>query len=89
MMNKFFKILSYLLLLIISPMILVVIAGAIYIGVQMVNGNSFSAGIQGLVGIFNQVQPYLPYLTGIPAVLVVAGVVIHKVSRTRRQISKE
>lgn len=69
-MRAFLKPLVYILLLIVSPFVLAIIAGAIFLGVQVANGVDLSKGVENLGAVVNWLIAYLPYITGLPAVLV-------------------
>lgn len=69
-MRAFLKPLGYILLLIVSPLVLALIAGAIFLGVQLANGVELSKGVENLRAVVNWLIPYLPYITGLPALLV-------------------
>jgi hypothetical protein len=77
-MRTFFKTLLSIILLIVSPMVLALIAGAIFLGVQIANGVELSKGIENLVAVVNWLIPYLPYITGVPALLVLFLLIIKK-----------
>lgn len=76
MAKKLMKPVLTLLALIISPMILGAIASAVFIAIHLANGESFSTAQQALASLFNDLLPFLPYITGIPAVLIVVTVII-------------
>jgi len=67
--NKFFKKLLYVLLLLLSPIASIAVLGAAYIAVRVISGLELSAAISSLITIINSVKPYFPYLTIIPAAL--------------------
>jgi hypothetical protein len=77
-MRTFFKTLLSIILLIVSPMVLALIAGAIFLGVQIANGVELSKGIENLTAVVNSLIPYLPYITGVPALLVFFILIIRK-----------
>ena len=81
MPQKLLKLVLTLLALIISPLILGAIASAVFIAVHLANGESFSAAMQALTIVFKNLMPFLPYITGIPAVLIVVTVIITKRNR--------
>lgn len=68
-MRAFLKPLVYILLLVVSPLILALIAGAIFLGVQLANGIELLKGVEKLRAVVNWLIPYLPYITGLPALL--------------------
>ena len=78
MMKKPLKLLFYLLALILSPMILAGLAGAVFLAAHLANGESWAEAIQALHLLINQVLPFLPYITGIPAVLVIAAIIFRR-----------
>jgi hypothetical protein len=47
-MRAFLKPLVYILLLVVSPLVLALIAGAIFLGVQLANGVELSKGVENL-----------------------------------------
>lgn len=63
-MRAFLKPLVYILLLIVSPLVLALIAGAIFLGVQLANGVELSKGVENLRAVVNWLIPYLPTLRG-------------------------
>ncbi len=69
-MRAFLKPVVYILLLVMSPLVLALIAGAIFLGVQFANGVELSKGVENLRAVVNWLTPYLPYITGLPALLV-------------------
>ncbi len=71
MFKKILKILMYLLLVVLSPLALVAILSAAVIVVCLASGENFSSAIKILTTLFQDIYPFLPYITGIPALLVV------------------
>jgi hypothetical protein len=69
-MRAFLKPLVYILLLVVSPFVLALIAGAIFLGGQIANGVELSKGVENLRAVVNWLIPYLPYITGLPALFV-------------------
>lgn len=76
MPKKLLKPVLTLLALIISPLILAAIASVVFIAVHLVNGASISAAQQALAVVIHDLLPFLPYITTIPAVLIIITVVI-------------
>ncbi len=74
MITKTLKLVLSLFLLTLSPLVVVAIASAMIIAIQLANGKSLSAGILIIREIFQNLYPFLPYITGIPAVLVVLAI---------------
>ena len=70
MVKKLSRILLYLLLVMISPLLIAAIASAVFIATYLVSGESFSVGMQALLDLYRRLLPFLPYLTGGPAILV-------------------
>jgi hypothetical protein len=85
---KLFKLVLSLLAMIISPMIIAAIASAVFIAIHLANGESFSAAMQSLTIVFENLLPFLPYITGIPAVLIVVTVIITKRNRIQSWFRK-
>lgn len=75
------KLVLTLLVLIIFPMILVAVASAVFIAFHMANGESISSAMQALILVVNNSLPYLPYITGIPAVLIIVTAIFTSRSR--------
>ncbi len=69
-MRTFLKPLVYILLLVVSPFVLALIAGAFFLGVQLANGVELSKGVENLRAVINWLIPFLPNITGLPALLV-------------------
>ena len=78
MPTKLLKLVLTLLALIISPLILAAIASAVFIAIHLVNGESFFAAMQALTIVIENLLPYLPYITGIPVVLIIVTVIFTK-----------
>ena len=68
---RLMKLVLTLLALIISPVIIAAIASAVFIAIHLLNGESISASMQALLLVVNRLLPYLPYITGVPAVLII------------------
>ncbi len=77
-MKKPLKMLLYLLVLIISPMILAALASAAFLTIHLAIGESFSEAMLALTMLYHQVLPFMPYITGIPLVLVVVAFIIRR-----------
>lgn len=82
------KLVLTLLALIISPLILAAMASAVFIAIHLANGQSFSAAMQALTIVFENLLPYLPYITGIPAVLIIVTVIFTKRNRLQSWFRK-
>lgn len=63
------KILFTLLIMTLSPFVIVVIWGTIYVTVKAFNGSTLTAGIKSFKAVLAALVPYFPYLTIIPAAL--------------------
>ena len=77
-MKNTLKMVGYLLALIISPMILAALASAVFLAIRLVTGDSLSEATQALTAVINQILPFLPYITGIPAILVVVAIIFRR-----------
>ena len=77
-MRAFLKPLVYIVLCIVSPFVLALIAGAIFLGVQFANGVDLSKGVENLRAVVQWLIPYLPYITGLPALLVLFFLMLRK-----------
>jgi hypothetical protein len=73
-MNK--RLLKTILLVFVSPLIIAAIAGAAYLGIQLMRGIELRAATEGLRSLIDSIIPYISYITVIPAliVLLVIGV---------------
>ena len=88
MLQKLMKIVLPLLALIISPLILGAVASVIFLAVQLINGESLAAAVQALTSVFQNLQPFLPYITGIPAVLIIVTVLFTNRNRIQSRFRK-
>lgn len=77
-MQAILKPLVYILLLIVSPFVMALIVGAIFVGVQIANGVELSKGVENLRAVVNWLSPYLPYITGLPTLLVLFLLITRK-----------
>jgi len=68
---KVLKLIMSLFLLVLSPLAVAGIASVIFIAIQFANGKNLAEGIIAIEEIFRNLSPFLPYITGIPAALVV------------------
>ncbi len=73
---KLLKLVLTLLALIISPLIIAAMASAVFVAIHLASGESFSAAEQALTIVVNDLLPFLPYITAIPAILIVVTVII-------------
>lgn len=85
MNSSIFKKLMMLVSLIISPFIMVTIMGIIYVVFQMLNGVALSEGINSFSTFIKNLAPYFPYLTIIPMVAVVMGLVLKNKDKARKK----
>ena len=69
-MVKIVKILLSFLVMTLSPFVIVVIWGSIYVIVQLINGLSLTASIWSFKAILLGLVPYFPYLTTVPIILI-------------------
>lgn len=67
--NKIFKRLLFMLLLLLSPLATMAVLGAAYIAFRVISGLGFSAAVSSFKAIVYNLKPYFPYLTIIPAAL--------------------
>lgn len=88
MPKKLLKPVLTLLALIISPLIIGAIASAVFIAVHLARGESFSTAQQALASVFNDLLPFLPFITGIPAALIVLTVIIPNRNRIKSWFRK-
>lgn len=72
--SKTLKLITSLFLLVLSPLVVAAIASVIFIAIQLANGKSLAEGIVAIEEIFKNLSPFLPYITGIPAALVVLAI---------------
>lgn len=66
-----------------SPLVLLALLGAAYVGIQMLNGIGAMAAVQAFLGFINNLMPYFPYLTTVPAALIVLMLLLKKYKHTR------
>jgi hypothetical protein len=87
-MNKIIKKLGFIVLLLLSPLASVVVIGAAYIMVRMVNGLEFLAAFSSLKEFIHSIRPYFLYLTLIPAVLFVLVQIIKYKIKSKKKFYK-
>ena len=58
--------------------ILAALASAVFLAVRLANGDSASEAVLALRILINQILPYLPFITGIPAVMVVGAILFRR-----------
>ena len=75
---KIVKILLSLLLMTLSPFVLVLIWGFIYVIFQMVNGLALTSSISSFKAILLGLAPYFSYLTIIPVILILLIFILKK-----------
>ncbi|EQB89857.1 hypothetical protein J2Z44_003248 [Clostridium punense] len=68
-MNKIFKGLLLMLMLLLSPLAALAVLGVAYITVRMTSGLEFLAAVSSFKAIIYTLKPYFAYLTIIPAAL--------------------
>ena len=88
MVKKLSRILLYLLLMMISPLLIAAIASAVFIATYLVSGESFSVGMQALMDLYRRLLPFLPYLTGGPAILVLLAFIFRNPRRIQSWFQK-
>jgi len=72
--SKTLKLITSIFLLVLSPLVVAAIASVVFISIQLANGKSLAEGIVAIEEIFKNLSPFLPYITGIPAGLVVLAI---------------
>jgi peptidoglycan biosynthesis protein MviN/MurJ (putative lipid II flippase) len=65
--NKIFKKLLFMLLLLLSPLVTLAVLGAAYIAIRVLSGFEFSASVNSFKEFIYNLRSYFPYLTIIPA----------------------
>jgi hypothetical protein len=68
-MNKIFKRLLFMLLLLFSPLATIAVSGTAYIAFRVICGSEFSIALGSFKAIIYNLKPYFSYLTIIPAAL--------------------
>lgn len=58
-----------MLMLLLSPLAILAVLGAVYIVIRMISGLEFLAAVSSFKAIIYTLKPYFPYLTIIPAAL--------------------
>ncbi len=58
-----------MLMLLLSPLAVLAVLGAVYIVIGMISGLEFLAAVSSFKAIIYTLKPYFPYLTIIPAAL--------------------
>ncbi|GLC29569.1 hypothetical protein [Clostridium omnivorum] len=74
-MKNILKKFMYVFLLILSPLATLVVAGVIYVFIYMKIGISPLAALNSFKALIYGFMPYFPYLTAIPAVLLLILIV--------------
>jgi hypothetical protein len=67
--NKIFKRLTFVLLLLLSPLATIDVFGSVYIAVSVISVLEFSAAVSTFNEIISNIKPYFPYPIIIPATL--------------------
>ena len=75
---KLGKILLAFILMSLSPFVIMVIVGVMYVIVQLFNGLALTASISSFKAILVGLVPYFPYLTTIPVILILLAFIIKK-----------
>ena len=78
MIAKILKILLSLLIMTLSPFVLVLIGGFIYVIFQLANGFALTASISSFKAILVGLTPYFPYLTTVPVILILLTFILKK-----------
>ncbi|PKO13345.1 MAG: hypothetical protein CVU39_19265 [Chloroflexi bacterium HGW-Chloroflexi-10] len=73
MKKKLIKVFLLIMGLLFSPIVLAVVAGLLFIFVKLLIGSNMFEAIQALKILINRIIPFLPYITILPAVLLVLG----------------
>ncbi len=58
-----------MLLLLLSPMATIAVLGGVYTAFRVIGGSEFSIALSSFIAVINNLKPYFPYLTLIPAAL--------------------
>lgn len=61
-----------------SPFVIIVIVGVIYVIVQLINGLTLTASISSFKSILVGLTPYFSYLTITPAILILLTLILKK-----------
>ena len=72
------KILLSFILMSLSPFVIIMISGVIYVIVQLINGLALTASISSFKAILVSLVPYFSYLTIIPAILILLTFILKK-----------
>lgn len=75
---KLGKILLIFILMSLSPFVIVLIVGVMYVIVQLINGLTLIASTNSFKLILVSLVPYFPYLTTIPVILVLLTFIMKK-----------
>ena len=75
---KLGKILLSFILMSLSPFVIIVLVGVIYVILQLINGLAFAASISSFKSILVGLTPYFSYLTIIPAILILLTFILKK-----------
>jgi hypothetical protein len=75
---KLGKILLSLILMSLSPFVLIIIVGVMYVLVKLINGLTLTASISSFKVILVSLVPYFPYLTTVPVILLLLAFIMKK-----------
>ena len=78
MIAKILKILLSLLIMTLSPFVIVLIGGFIYVIFQLANGLALTASISSFKAILVGLAPYFLYLTTVPVILILLTFILKK-----------
>lgn len=88
-MRKILKALIVLVLLILSPIVLLALAGVLYIAVRMIGGTGPAAAMHSFITLVKGLAPYFPYLTTIPVVMIVLTLLIKYRNQVREKVREK
>lgn len=80
-MKNIFKKLLYVVILILSPLATLVVAGVIYIFIKLLTGVAPLVALNSFKALIFSFVPYFPYLTTIPAIMVLVLLVSKKLKK--------
>ena len=75
---KLGKILLSFILMSLSPFVIIVLVGVMYVIVQLINGLALTASISSFKSILVGLVPYFSYLTIVPAILILLTFILKK-----------
>jgi hypothetical protein len=87
-MSKILKVLSGLILLMISPISLLVVIGVVYVIFKAINGVTPMEGINSFIAHVYSLKPLFPYLISIPAVSIILVIILKNLSKVKKGFNR-